>query len=74
LCVCIIDKRYGPRRIDEYDIANIQSSGLIILKDCRTPEDLKYCVIKLYIIKAHIPLRPLDTVSIVIKTVCAGPK
>jgi hypothetical protein len=64
LRVCVIDKRYRPRRIDERDIADIQSYGLIILQDCRTPEDLKYCVVKLYIIEARIPLRPLDAVSI----------
>jgi hypothetical protein len=56
-------------RIDEFDIANIQSYRLIILKNCRTPDDLKYGAAKLYIM-----LRPLDAVSIVIPTVRTEPK
>jgi hypothetical protein len=47
---------------------------LIILKDRGTPDDLKDCVVKLYIIKAHIPLRSLDPGSIVIPEVRAKPE
>jgi hypothetical protein len=38
------------------------------------PDHLKHCVVKLYVLQAHIPLRPLDTVSSEIKKVGTEPE
>jgi hypothetical protein len=61
---------YGPRRVDESDIAHSEFHSLIVLKYSRLSSRLEYCVVMLHTIEVNIPMRPLYTVGIATKVHC----